>query len=654
MTTLLFESQNIGKVVTVVIGLTTGSFTTLESFRGIVSKLRKQKNWRIIYEDGDIQSYNKNNLGNFTFVQSESNLTNVNDWCFFNQNKIPDQKLEDLELGPRQNIIDYFKQNGWNLHVYTIPQPIPQHQSKKPEVVIPVVSSQNPIDVKINIYDVFIKTPMGKNNHSLKNQFKFYMLYMQTYVLDIAHDFEDAKIDRQNIGEYIFYFFRDTYIEHIADVYNTLFGTTINTNQELKEIIKEEVLNVKGDYINPSNEYNISQIFEGDAYKLLKGQPFLVEVMDSILNVMGMPRTEIPNFMTLDYTIFNNYLTKENSFNSSFIKNVAISQDVIPSRSKSQLLRDLLSTLEDTPDIGFNITSIANKYDAGGKGSGILSFLTKYNFTDNLHVYEHFTFTINGNQTRLNKDIIDYTIEHNQNVYTLTINSSIFTNHIISSSASDKTAVIQIIKDSETTTINGVTYDYSQALCKTIGDKAKRDFFYKFIDNKSIYFNQTLKGNINIYNGSKKRKNYTFYSNEDKIWTVPIFISNDILSAMIGSIFFEGSVISGSSFPPQKINENVEYLAVRNGSVLQSILKNKYTIKRLLGIKVIKTPPTITGSLGNLVDGYMDLGKALYSYVSLRPFKTTFGKRRKRHLKKQIFHLKSVDSDIKYLKNFIF
>jgi len=389
--------------------------------------------------------------------------------------------------------------------------------------------SDNPVSYVINMNDIFKKTKLY--NDPL-GQLKFYILYTMTYILDILHDFVDKKIDNI-LGNVIKFYkeqIRDT-IKQIAPeiVKDKLLNTIINlfayTNEERttenqQKVIASRIIGKDGKplRIKLSNGFNITQIFEDNALNLLRTQDDLQEVMESILDIFGIELTEIAD--SLEEAI------KKNS-ELTFFSKILIGQDVVITSKVSYLRRLLKKYYESGKQDIYFFKSIADKYDSSGKKSEILNHLPDFVVNGPLHITEQ--FTING----VTKTIIEYKINDDSASITNFMNEKFS----LKFDKSDIKSVSEKAKSSN---------NFKFLLFKTIGDKAKKDILYAI--------KQT--------------------PDPDHYPPLIIFISNDILSAMIGTIFLPGSIVTGKSVLRNKnaisILSEQEYLGVFKNQDRQS------------------------------------------------------------------------------------
>jgi hypothetical protein len=400
-----------------------------------------------------------------------------------------------------------------------------------------VKNNTTPLTININVNDLAKSAGL---NSKLEDQLKFYILYTMTYILDILHDF--VKVSKNILEQYIKF-----YKERILYVINTLYPTNQQTLDTLLDFIcnlfdytdqriieNQQKLLVQAQYENPgtsdkiriilSNEFNITQIFESDALKKLNGQEELQEVMESILDYIHLPPTDISDIAdSLDEAV------KINSDKNDNLP-IFIGHDVVVS-SKSSYLRKLMKKYYNTTktDQLYFFNSIADKFDRSGKKAEVINHLRYYTLTGDLHVTEQFTF---GRHPPI--DIIKYSIL-DYNRPSATITKFMDTSMNLTFNDSSISSVTKIIN-------NNITNAW-YVLFKTIGDKAKRDILY----------------------GVKNSQVVTL----DSIPLI-IFSANDILSSMTASILLPGSVISGKSVMrnknPTSVFSDQEYLAKRDYS----------------------------------------------------------------------------------------
>jgi hypothetical protein len=367
-----------------------------------------------------------------------------------------------------------------------------------------------------------------------------------TYILDILHDFTD-KVSKNILEHYIKF-----YKQRILYVINKCYPTNQQTSDTLLDFIcnlfdytenrileNQQKILVERDYRNPdtddkirlilSNEFNITQIFEPDALKSLSGQDNLQEIMESILDYIHLPPTDISDIAdSLDEAV---KINSDKNYNLP----IFIGHDVVVS-SKSSYLRKLMKKYYGKTDQLYFFNSIADKFDSSGKKAEVINHLRYYTLTGDLKVKEIFTFI---GQSPI--DIINYSIS----------NYSRPLAHI--TKFMDKHMNLTFIDSSITAVVLKINNDITNAwyvLFKTIGDKAKRDILY----------------------GVKNSQVVTL----DSIPLI-IFSANDILSSMTASILLPGSVISGKSVMrnknPASTFSDQEYLAKRNYDSMQEFGK---------------------------------------------------------------------------------
>ena len=427
--------------------------------------------------------------------------------------------------------------------------------------------------IEINIYDIFMSLPISKDP-SPNSLLKFYILYLQHYVFEIIHDFcikkglGLGKDQQKELGE----FYINEYKKFIIKLINYLNNSTV-TDINLKDYIyalfgygtdQVTIENNRASFakkinvpFKTSNKYNVTQIFETDAYKNLHGQLELQEITESILDMFGIPLTNILRKELLDDVIKKNQ--KKN-----IIGNIYIANDIIPKKSKCGALMELFSRIKDNI---FNITSIADKYDAGNSNSVLLRHLNTTNYTSPLDVKEFipgvdgtiFTimeYNINHTITKISNFLdTTLTLQIQNNSFVPTIQELIETQNetqdlvdidpgVTNSEIYKQATIKNVVK-----LINSKNEGY-YALFKLLGDKAKRDFFY--------YFTKTVGSN-----------------------DLCIFYANDILSSSIASITIPGSVIVGDSvLREDKFPQTAEYIAKRQESDNMEVSFGKKRLKK--------------------------------------------------------------------------
>jgi len=476
------------------------------------------------------------------------------------------------------------------------------------------------MNIERDMYKVFLSTPFG-NNSNLNNQVKFYILYTQTFVYDAIHDFGIKKsgYNRDEFMKAWIYKYKKNIRQVIQNLYGKSFSndeSNIKDQMSFHNYIKDTFFNyIEADNAkeeDQSDNFKVTQIFyvssSVNPWNLLNEQDILQEMITSILNILEIPVTPINQFKSLGYpldtVIYYNSVDKETPRECKG-KKVIIVTDSPGSAAKTQYLQQYIKSLKHyrINDTMINPLSIAHLYDSSP--SDKLGVVNNIEIFNNTEVYEYFTFHKDNTNKKITP-IIRYSIK-NKNKPTLTITNFLFTPVVWSSNESRVDELKKTISDS---TIKTPELYIKTGLFKTLGDKAKRDFLYG-IKTKQI----KITGFDNF---------------------IEIFLANDILSAMIGAIDFEGSIISGSNIGIE-LASGVEFLGVRNHNKLN-------TKNQIINQRDLDDPPIPCTEPGET-----------YTYVTTREDQEVTSKKRRVQYnfgKNSKLSLKSINMDIKELASF--
>jgi hypothetical protein len=414
--------------------------------------------------------------------------------------------------------------------------------------------------IKRDIYNIFKESTLGRENGNLHNQIKFFILYTQTYLLDAIHDFGVSTSPD----------FRNTVTETWVKVYKdyiikVLKSLGITVNKSICEFLKEKYFNS-----NTLEDQYVTAVFCGN-YNNLNSQDTLQQIMKSILQIMKMPVQPIIRFYNsgraLTRVIYYNSIIDKDKV-SVEIKNTIIVNDVLPSFSKTNYIQNTINSFTENKEYKIaNIIGTPHSYDSANKTDIFNIPNIDLKIETLLPIDEYFTFHDDNYSNQIKIPIIQYFIKKNKDNTELNILNffgTVYDKEYLEegtrsrvnqwqpegqSITANLTTIINIMNKS----INNNFKNYSDiqkenfiilhTLFKTIGDKSKRDLLYVVKTTTS----QTVSDITNY-----------------------IFISNDILSAMIGAIEFPGSIITGSSVNDKILGSGVEALAIRSDSILET------------------------------------------------------------------------------------
>ena len=460
-----------------------------------------------------------------------------------------------------------------------------------PRTVIKIVRDLYSTFCDINFTDLEKQNlnKLTNNSNFLKDQLIFFLCYTQTYFIDILHDFgTSTSAYRGNLLEKLMNDYRKFVIpviniigkEIIKNDGTKLVVTDIGLgenaevyldNNNIKQISYPNLYNVLN-YLFPNfkrttlptdtieNSYDswVTSMFEpyysSISNNMLITDDNLIDTMSSILfklNIKILPIQKFSHVMHIPALISIN---KKGSVDSGPIdKNIIFSADCSPDRAKLSYLYSLVDNLNNKRSSNifndFNRISLANTYDSGSTNITVLQGIPLDNNTENFEVNEFFTFRNLDNSIIKNYNIINYQLYKKKVFRTNPRNGkktegagaelnliNFFGNSI---NYQNTVSSINFLSGEMVKNVTNTDMLLKLALCKTIGDKAKRDFLY-----------------------SIKNTQYNGFEN------INIFLANDILSSMIATIDFQGSLIFTNKVIGNKgkYNEGVIYIGLRPGA----------------------------------------------------------------------------------------
>jgi hypothetical protein len=397
----------------------------------------------------------------------------------------------------------------------------------------------------------------------LNTQLTLYIMYTQTFVLDVIHDFEYSTV-----GD----IFIDNYIKNIKMVFRKL-GINGDLSQIIKDVFNKwdedpETSMQRNKGLEKDNaDWYVTRIFFQRNY--LRTQERLELVMQNILeklknDVYGIFQI-YPRF-SLSTLIQANNLKIEQMYKENL--NTLMVFDVVGEASKTPILQSFIKSYLDLKnyssfprdDNGNPVTvsellSLAHFYDKGSRENRFISDINHIKLFNNLDVTESFVFT-DGN-VKIPVTILKYQLIAKRFYHTTTAKyeegDPIDTTAILKQFGENEWDTDNTNQNSATKFLKDKMNNKSDkeiiklALFKFLGDKAKRDIAYQ--SKKINVIQNTLTDNFNV-----------------------LFKSNDNLSAMIASLEIPGTIFTSNL--TAEIGEGVEFMCVKNGSKLKQIIKN--------------------------------------------------------------------------------